>query len=340
MQGLCSILHFIGLLEGFSWIYTSVGSSDTSHPISATIQSFCYICGFSVLLSSIHTAWLRSKELSDFINLYGVSIYKTKNPKLRFRMQNVLLSLAPAILIVVYNMVRIDSWGFQQICSFFSLNETSFKQTWNFQAIRIFFITCKLLCQIMYVFSNGLIIFIVSILKMVGNQYRQIVEDQLQSKEMDINLIIQAEDNVRKAVNSAMQLITMRVILDYSVSITYFATISYLQDGARETLYVGLYLIVSAIFWIIACELHYQVKETTKRWTHPCLRHTTNLSLERKLSVIALQSENEANPVAISCRFFTITYGFLGSMVGLIITYATIVFQMRTETDQIHRKSL
>lgn len=79
------------------------------------------------------------------------------------------------------------------------------------------------------------------------------------------------------------------------------------------------YMILTASFWFLAVEInrrvHHSVDQFVQKWQDSVVKGSNELTmlLDRvKLLTISTQFDN--HPVGISCRFFTVTYGFVGSV--------------------------
>ncbi len=66
-------------------------------------------------------------------------------------------------------------------------------------------------------------------------------------------------------------------------------------------------------FWISAAEFHLKVRETMFEWWRQ-LQYRKDLSTDMRIRVMDFRNDYLLDPVGISCKFFIITYHFLGSV--------------------------
>jgi len=76
VQGLCVMSNIMSLIEVISWLFGAVELVNNSPDMLNFMQAFCYVSGFALLLYSIHTSWTRGSDLCEFINQYGVPLYR------------------------------------------------------------------------------------------------------------------------------------------------------------------------------------------------------------------------------------------------------------------------
>lgn len=75
---------------------------------------------------------------------------------------------------------------------------------------------------------------------------------------------------------------------------------------------VIFYVAINFCTCIIAAEFHAFVKLSFMKWCKACNSHYRDNGIRMKL--VGIKNEMHFEPIALSCKFFTITYGFLVSV--------------------------
>ncbi|CAL8093994.1 unnamed protein product [Orchesella dallaii] len=139
-------------------------------------------------------------------------------------------------------------------------------------------------------------------------------------------------DDVKCTVNNVNDFMGDLVFAFYLETLTYFAETTGVLAAEPQYLETVIFIVFLALFvyiWFLACEFHRKVNDITVKWIANC-QAGQNISMDQRLRLNALSNENRDAQLGISCRFFTVTYSFIGSMLSLIITYGIIVLQTRT----------
>ncbi|CAL8093982.1 unnamed protein product [Orchesella dallaii] len=94
-----------------------------------------------------------------------------------------------------------------------------------------------------------------------------------------------------------------------------------------EKTHMLLYLIMSASTWCLAAEIHRNTNSAIKHWIH---RHQFGgeLNTNDRFKLLTLADECSTDPVAVSSRFFHVTYGFLMSLLTGVFHACHVVLSM------------
>lgn len=82
-----------------------------------------------------------------------------------------------------------------------------------------------------------------------------------------------------------------------------------------KLLTVAILLIFGAM-WATACEFHAKVTDATKQWiySYQDKEKSRCLSPEDRVKLVQVELQLDGDPIGVSCRFFTVTYCFMGSV--------------------------
>ncbi|CAL8102570.1 unnamed protein product [Orchesella dallaii] len=126
-------------------------------------------------------------------------------------------------------------------------------------------------------------------------------------------LDVQKGNEFYRRLKSKAKLITNlygnQILGFYITSICYYAQAPHVFLGKRgntEKLIMA-YFTLTIVGWIVAAEFHKNVQETVLKWI---AAHTgnANLGVEDRLALLSLSNEMAADPIALSSRYFSVTY--------------------------------
>lgn len=105
------------------------------------------------------------------------------------------------------------------------------------------------------------------------------------------------------------------ILVYYIISVAYFAKIpeSSVWERNVETIGMIVYFAMGAILWLISAEFHMSVRDVVQNWATQ-MQDLDNLSVDTRIRLLSVVNDNLLDPIGVSCKFFTITYGFLGSV--------------------------
>ncbi len=98
-------------------------------------------------------------------------------------------------------------------------------------------------------------------------------------------------------------------VIIYMCQIPGILLASYFHETVASTI---CFAIPNLCTWVIAAEFHSSVAKTFMKWCKTCRLHFTDNCAQMKL--LAVKNELHSEPIAVSCKFFTITYGFIASV--------------------------
>ncbi len=91
---------------------------------------------------------------------------------------------------------------------------------------------------------------------------------------------------------------------------------------------VILYVFINISVWILAAEFHVQIESSFCRWHDKCMFQgdeasnetaqgtQSHISVETQLKLMSIKNEFITHPLGLSCQFFIVTYGFLGTVIN------------------------
>lgn len=71
------------------------------------------------------------------------------------------------------------------------------------------------------------------------------------------------------------------------------------------------YALFNTVTWMIAAEFHGNVRKTFAKWCQACKPY---VSKEDHSKLLLVKLEMNAEPIALSCEFFDISYRFIASV--------------------------
>ncbi|ODN06561.1 hypothetical protein Ocin01_00114 [Orchesella cincta] len=93
--------------------------------------------------------------------------------------------------------------------------------------------------------------------------------------------------------------------------------------------YKGVYFFMSWTTWIWSCEFHRKIQEALRSWIREH-KYCSNGQLTQmdigKMNLLAMEIEHDA--MGIVCRYFTVNYSLLFSLLGLLVTYSILAYQV------------
>ncbi|CAL8110953.1 unnamed protein product [Orchesella dallaii] len=163
----------------------------------------------------------------------------------------------------------------------------------------------------------------------LGKQFqRQIQQDITTPKDL-----MEAHRDLKNVVDRFNSIFARLFLTHYiCILLNYVSTpamLTRLAFGWDKVSFKMVYIGIHFVIYFCCCEVHSMVKSIVLDWIHHCkLKADTSSADLVKLSI--LTAEVEYQPVGISCNFFVINYGLMGSFLGLLATYAIFAWQMQT----------
>lgn len=82
-----------------------------------------------------------------------------------------------------------------------------------------------------------------------------------------------------------------------------------------QNLSVTGFLLMAPVIWLSFAEFHAKVRQGTINWLFNIQRKNGySISADAKITLMDIRNDCLLDPVGISCKFFTVTYGVLGSV--------------------------
>ncbi|CAL8102551.1 unnamed protein product [Orchesella dallaii] len=139
-------------------------------------------------------------------------------------------------------------------------------------------------------------------------------------------LSIQKGNELYRKLKNMTSLITQlcgnKVMAFYITSVCYYAQAPHIFLGKRgntEKLLMAYFTLTSFV-WILAAEFHKNVQETVLQWI---VNHSANenLTTDDRLKLLSLSNEMTADPVALSSRYFSVTYQQLSAVSFYVLMF-------------------
>ncbi|CAL8098463.1 unnamed protein product [Orchesella dallaii] len=181
----------------------------------------------------------------------------------------------------------------------------------------------------------------------IAKNYR--TELRLAVHRIDISTGLLAYRNLRKNITFINDVFGGPLFGFFLAVITYYSQVpdvlmGYLTDFPLGVIF--LFIVLDMAIFVLAAEFHSQVQrisfegfedlslkvlEYKRKFEVRSVSSTEYFQiLESKLDLMEMKNEMSQQPIALSCRFFSITYGFLASVLSVIVTYSIIILQMRS----------
>lgn len=106
-----------------------------------------------------------------------------------------------------------------------------------------------------------------------------------------------------------------QIIFYYIIAVAFLARIPdpNVWSSRPQIVTVIAFLCFGPWFWLTAADFHFKVRETMQEWWRQ-LQYRKDLSLDMRIRIMDFRNDYMLDPVGISCKFFTITYHFIGSV--------------------------
>lgn len=158
----------------------------------------------------------------------------------------------------------------------------------------------------------------------------------------NIRVGIKAYRKLKQKMEMIKDLTGSHVLAFNVVNIAYYCQLPEIIFGdiKYETVpSVIFYMLINISVWILASEFHVQVENSFCKWHDKCLFRDdeegdenvetiqniqTQISMETQLKLMSIQNEFHTTPIGLSCQFFTVTYGFLRT----VITHTYISYRI------------
>ncbi len=116
--------------------------------------------------------------------------------------------------------------------------------------------------------------------------------------------------------NASMMCFFYYYVAYYVYIITYHCEITDVllsETFGTSSKIVLVYLIYIAAIWWTAAEFHEYISKSVSQWYHICKLSTPNDPVLRQ-SFMAINFELDSDPIAITTKYFVVTYGYLKSV--------------------------
>ncbi|CAL8102542.1 unnamed protein product [Orchesella dallaii] len=169
-------------------------------------------------------------------------------------------------------------------------------------------------------------------LRQLGNAFRKELEMSLENKTIDIQKGTELYRNLKRKADLITELYGKSLLSCYITAVCYYAETPHILLGKRGDTEkaIMVYFGCTSVLWILGAEFHKSIQETVLKWI---AAHTgnANLSVEDRLKLVSVSNEMAADPIALASRYFCVTYQQFSSMLGLVVTYGIIVFQVQNK---------
>ncbi|CAL8098472.1 unnamed protein product [Orchesella dallaii] len=195
---------------------------------------------------------------------------------------------------------------------------------------------------------NHVFLFVISSsLLGVANKYRE----DLARYGKDVKKGIESYRRLRTKVSQINKVFEAYIIAFVAIVIPYYCEIpdvfmKYLSEEPMPSVIFYIFLNTSVL--LLAAEFNSRVNQIFSEWFNksflcattlnnqherPIMVYNTKITsyrdvLESSIQLVTIKNELHSYPVALSCRFFFVTYGFLAKLASLVMHLYTLYFQI------------
>ncbi|CAL8102560.1 unnamed protein product [Orchesella dallaii] len=308
------------------------------------VDMFDFFCNLSICVSStfiIFMLWRRKEKYLEVIESTRIQLRRAKKIKILIYLCITILSISWCIgnwMVLregVHYVAFLNLADEYLLAENISSNLTSVSSSPN-SLVSIFNEVLNVVIahvSLIYIVIPGSFLMLVLTMRQLG----KILESELKIGNKVVG--IWKGNELYRSLKANAELTTRlygRIILAfYIASVCYFAQAPHVFFGERGNIekLAMAYLTLTGVVWILAAEFHKNVQDTVVKWIE---YHSANenLSLEDRLKLVSFTNEVAANPVALSSGYFSLTYELFSSMLGMVITYGIIVFQLHNGPSQ------
>ncbi|CAL8102545.1 unnamed protein product [Orchesella dallaii] len=184
--------------------------------------------------------------------------------------------------------------------------------------------------SIFYAVAYGPFLMLIFTLGKLAKKFTDELDITIDSKIMDIQKGTELYRNLKRKTDLITELYGNGLLSYYITAVCYYAEAPHILLGKRgdtEKAIMVYFGCTTSVLWILGAEFHKNIQETVLKWIAV---HTgnVNLSVQDRLKLVSLSNEMAADPIALASRYFCVTYQQFSSMLGLVVTYGIIVFQL------------
>ncbi|CAL8102588.1 unnamed protein product [Orchesella dallaii] len=196
----------------------------------------------------------------------------------------------------------------------------------------VFYLGLSIICvyaSLFYITNHGIFLMLVFSVRQLGKVLRTELTTE-GNKSVEVQRGYELWRKMKSKVDLIKCLFGYKIMVYYIISVCYYAKTPHIMFGNQGNIekVTLAYFLLASLIWIMAAEFHKEVQETVLKWI---AYHSGNENLKSKdmLKLLALSNEMSADPIALSSRYFYVTYQQLSAMLGLVVTYGIIVFQVQ-----------
>ncbi|CAL8070637.1 unnamed protein product [Orchesella dallaii] len=307
-QIMCGILHVFLCVFG---IHVSIAcilqfKKDTHMSIIAMLEFACNLSSMICMFLMMWIVW-RKRERDQYLHLIEITRCNLKHPKaVAFLVQFISLILCLIMCFIFWFMIQESSHyrsiHHLEIYGIFNHNSNASSATKD-----------SSFNTNLTDFKFGVLFFQTLALRQIGKEFR--IKLNNLNEVADIKQGILLYRKLKETSNLIRILYGNQILAFYISSVAYYAETPYILLGNRGDSERGvvIYFLINGLNWLVAAEFHYNTFNSVLHWISI---HTDDdgLNCDMKFRLLSISNEMSANPIALSCRCFAVTYQHLGSV--------------------------
>ncbi|CAL8070643.1 unnamed protein product [Orchesella dallaii] len=179
-----------------------------------------------------------------------------------------------------------------------------------------------------YVFMQGVFFVLALALRQVGKEFHTKLNNLNGVADIQQGILLFRE--LQGTSNLIRKLFGNQMLAFYISAVSYYAETPYILLGNRgeSERAIVIYFLINGLNWVLAAEFHHNIFNSILHWISI---HTDSDSLncDMRFRLLSISNEMLANPIALSCRCFAVTYQHLGS--GIFFVLALALWQVGKE---------
>ncbi|CAL8102612.1 unnamed protein product [Orchesella dallaii] len=338
---LCATIHLAAIGLGAFYIVVYAQNMSSTKDVPSLFLNAGSLASYMSIIIAIKTVWFNQPAILGMLQETRVAFSTEKK---RMLLKASLLSLILWMFSVHTGMGLFSAFGSEavspavlmsirkvvEICEQFVGSTGTGSWPWS---PKIKFIIKILLIEANNFYNIPRIIIMVSALTFLGmgKEFESLVQD-----ESCLKRVIRKYDSLREAVGKTNGVVGGIMLAQYITVLSFLASSPCLMSDRStqsiwvlvEKFYITFTYSLYGVFLVVACDMPKRVRLTWKYWMIN-KRLCEELTSDEHQLMTSFTLDVESESLGLSCSFFTLTYSFIGSMIGLVATYGILIYQMQ-----------
>lgn len=104
------------------------------------------------------------------------------------------------------------------------------------------------------------------------------------------------------------------ILFYYCLNVGFLAKLPDSSGLTAKIITAVAFLVLAPLTWLSLAEFHAKIQETMKTWLLQIYQNTAYFSVDMRIQLVDIRNDFLLDPAGISCKFFTVTYSFIGSV--------------------------